>query len=311
MNWQRWVGEASGAMFLAPGSSFGDVAACVAVLILILAAYGGRGWVRGDAAPQYARVARERGGVLFRRSLMNAGYWLLQPLGRTLHARHVAPNAITTAGLVCATAAGAAIVLGRLGLAGVALLASALCDALDGMVARLGEKTSESGAAFDAIVDRVEEILVYSAIAYGARAVPWVATLSIFAMTASLMNSYVSAKAEVFRVSIPSGRMRRGERAAWVILGCLLVPLTELTSPLTHVALSSLPLVLCLCVVAVGTAVSAMLRAVALLESLRAHHGIVESPHCREGRETLVASRTENQPVSPANPAWEVRLSRH
>jgi CDP-diacylglycerol--glycerol-3-phosphate 3-phosphatidyltransferase len=199
---------------------------------------------------------------------MNVGYWLLQPLGRALQARRVSPNTITTAGLILAVAASAAIVFGRLGLAGVLLLAAALCDALDGMVARLGQSVSAGGAVYDAVTDRVEEILVFSAVAFSARAVPWVAALSVLAMIASLMNSYVSAKAEVYDVEIPGGRMRRGERAAWVILGCLMVPLAELTSPLTHLALSSLPLVICLAVIALGTVTSATVRAVVLVASL-------------------------------------------
>ncbi len=280
MNWRWLIEQASTAMSTAAESTFTEAAASFGVLTFVVAVFWSYGMVRGHSpAPQYARLTNERGGVLFGRSLMNAGYWFLQPVGRTLFACKLAPNTITTAGLLLALAGSVAIGFGRLGLAGVALLGSALSDALDGMDARFGRNNSEAGAVYDAITDRLEEIVVFLAIAFGARAVPWVAALSIFALVASLMNSYVSAKAEVFRVTIPGGRMRRGERAAWVILGCLLVPLAELVSPFTHLTLSSLPLVSCLAVVAVGTAVSATVRAIALVDALKLH-----------------ASETNNQP---------------
>lgn len=282
MNWREVLAQVSNAIPSSSQTSFVEVAISFGVLTMVVAAYWSYGIAHDHAAPpSYARLEKERGGVLFRKSLMKVGYWLLQPIGRTLHVRRVAPNTITSAGLVLALAAATAIIFGRLGLAGVALLGAALCDALDGMVARLGNASSESGAAYDAIIDRIQEILVFSAIAVSARAVPWAAALSVCAMVSSLMNSYVSAKAEVFRAEIPSGKMRRGERAAWVVLGCLLVPLAELFNPFMHVSLGTAPLAMSLSVIATCTAVSASARAMALVELLRARAITVDG---RDGR---------------------------
>jgi phosphatidylglycerophosphate synthase len=303
MNWRLFLTQVSDAIPSSSQASFVEVAASFGVLTLVVAAYWSHGIVHNNAPPSsYARLAKERGGVLFRKSLMNVGYWLLQPIGRTLHARRVAPNTITLAGLVLAVAAAVAIIFGRLGLAGVALLGAALCDALDGMVARLANGSSQSGAALDAIVDRIQEIFVFSAIAISARAVPWVAALSVFAMVASLMNSYISAKAEVFRIEIPNGKMRRGERAAWVMLGCLLVPLAELFSPFTHVGLGSAPLAICLCVIAMGTAVSASIRAIALVELLKAR---ATAANGQDGRaEDSNSGSTFNPTTVNASSSW-------
>jgi CDP-diacylglycerol--glycerol-3-phosphate 3-phosphatidyltransferase len=263
------VEQLSQAIAPSPRATLLDVLASLGVLGLVVGTLWAHALAFGeDDAPKYERLAREQGGLLFGKSLMQAGYWLLQPIGRTLQRRGVTPTGITFLGLCFALGAATAILHGRLGLAGLGLLAAALCDALDGMVARLGNNSTPSGAVFDALVDRVEEIVVLAAIALGGRRASWIVALSLAALVASLMNSYVSAKAEVYRVAIPSGRMRRGERSAWLIIGCLLVPLTQALLPLTHLRQAALPLVVCVTVVALGTAVSALRRAIALIRVL-------------------------------------------
>lgn len=277
MSWQLLVNDASRALAVWPQATAMDVAASLSVVgvaVAIIWAYAVA--FRDVEAPSYARLEHEQGGVLFGKSVMRAGYWALQPVGRGLQHLNIQPSSITIAGLFCAAIAAVAIVYGMFGLAGCLLLAASLCDALDGMVARLGNESSESGAALDAIVDRLQEILVLSAFAFAGRRVSWVIALSIAALLACLMNSYVSAKAEVYRVQIPSGRMRRGERSTWIILGCLLVPLAQVLMLPTIRNLGVLPLILALLAVAVGTAVSAAVRAVALVTSLQTRSAIPE-----------------------------------
>lgn len=285
MSWQLIVNDLSRALVASPQVTATDVAASLGVLGVVVAALWGHAMVFRDVeAPVYERLAHEQGGLLFGKSVMRAGYWLLQPIGSRLQRRGIRPSSVTITGLICAAVAAAAILCGRFGLAGLVLLCAALCDALDGMVARLGKETSESGAAMDAIVDRMQEILVLSAVALANHRVSWLAALSMGALISSLMNSYVSAKAEVYRIQIPSGRMRRGERSAWLVLGCLLVPLTQAVTPLTHLHFGALPLALSLLVVAVGAGVSSTARALALVTSLRTRTATLElqSEHRRQ-----------------------------
>ena len=104
-----------------------------------------------------------------RQGFMQVGYWAIQPIGKLLVRFRVSPNSVTVAGFLFSSAAAIAILYGRLGFAGLALLLSALCDVLDGMVARLGRGNSESGAVFDAILDRCSEIVLFLGLAIAGR----------------------------------------------------------------------------------------------------------------------------------------------
>jgi phosphatidylglycerophosphate synthase len=252
-----------------PEVSMLDIGLSLGILGLIVIAHATYVKAFGDAsAPQFERLRNEEGGLLFGRTLMQAGYWFLQPLLRLLVYLKVAPGSITLMGVVLAFGGSGAILVGRFGVASFLLLSSVLCDVLDGMVARAQNSTSERGAVVDALCDRFEEILVLSAIAVGAYRAWWMVTLSVVALVASLMNSYVSAKAEVYRVCIPFGRMRRGERMAWIILGCSLVPLVQALEPFIGAEVAALPLVVCVGVVALGALVSAFRRGHALVRTL-------------------------------------------
>lgn len=220
-------------------------------------------------SPSFARLLNVRGGVLLGRPLMNAGYWALQPVGRALCRLGVPPDTITWFGLVLALCAGVAVIAGYPGIAGLALLCSVLCDALDGMVARLSHRQSASGAVLDAMSDRLEEIVVFGSIAVAARHSSVMVSLGVLSLVATLMNSYVSAKAESNRVTIPSGRMRRGERSAWVITGLVASPLLTLADSPWQVSLPAILMLACLATISIGTSISAMRRALALVKQLR------------------------------------------
>ncbi|WP_040610920.1 CDP-alcohol phosphatidyltransferase family protein [Oceaniovalibus guishaninsula] len=69
----------------------------------------------------------------------------LDRAGRWLAARGVGADAVTLAGLVCGVAAAAAIGFGAMGPALVLILASRLCDGLDGAIARASRRTDFGG----------------------------------------------------------------------------------------------------------------------------------------------------------------------
>ncbi len=266
-----------------PEKSMLDIGLCLGILGLVVIAHATYVKAfRDTEAPQFERLRSEEGGLLFGIRLMQAGYWFLQPLSRLLVRLEVAPRSITLTGVALAMGGSGTILVGRFGVASLLLLSSVLCDVLDGMVARAQKSTSERGAVLDALCDRLEEILVLSAIAIGAHRAWWMVTLSVVALVGSLMNSYVSAKAEAYRVNIPGGRMRRGERMAWIILGCSLVPFAQALGTFLGTDVAALPLVACISVVALGSVASAFRRGHCLVRTLDAglHDPGVAEPRC-------------------------------
>src|SRR5689334_16140696 len=113
--------------------------------------YAGRALSHGRA--RYGRTDKQGGSVFLGQRLLEMGYWVLQPIGQACVAIGIRPNTITWLSLMFGVAGAAALAQGRFGLGAVLALASNLCDALDGMVARATGVSSDSGEVLDAVVD--------------------------------------------------------------------------------------------------------------------------------------------------------------
>lgn len=152
--------------------------------------------------------------------------WAL-PVGGALGRVGVGPDAITWLGLLLAAVAGILLMRGSWIAAFFILLASSLCDLLDGAVARATGRGSRFGAALDSTIDRYAEavvligILVYHA-SMGAPI--WLYWLWGLALTASFLVSYIRARAEGLGVSCEVGFLERPERLVLVMLLCLIGP---------------------------------------------------------------------------------------
>ena len=117
---------------------------------------------------------------------------------RGLHRLGLKPNHITVMSFCCSLAAALSFVLVadhslKEASAGILLLLSGLFDATDGIMARLYGEESNFGAFLDSILDRVSEIILYSALMYS-KLVDW--WLGLTALSASLMVSYARARGE-------------------------------------------------------------------------------------------------------------------
>ena len=104
------------------------------------------------------------------------------------------------------------------------MMVAGLCDILDGQVAREGRKETKFGALLDSTTDRYSEIFIYFGIgAYLIGRDEWVATgILFFAITGSLMVSYVRARAEGLGEDCKVGFMQRPERLIALGLGSLI-----------------------------------------------------------------------------------------
>ena len=148
----------------------------------------------------------------------------LDAIGRTLAKWNVSPNAVTYLGLVLTIGVAVLIGMGQIRWAGLAYVVAAVCDALDGTLARISGKGSRFGAFLDSTIDRFEESIVFLGLSIyyaqvgGLIEIP----LILVATVGSLMVSYTRARAEAVGVSCKVGFMGRPPRVAVMIAGLVL-----------------------------------------------------------------------------------------
>jgi archaetidylinositol phosphate synthase len=95
-------------------------------------------------------------------------------------------------------------------IAAVLLLLSGFCDALDGVLARLYQKTTTFGGFLDSLLDRYADAAVYVGIIVGGLCD---ALWGLVALTGSLLVSYSRARAEAAGIKMESiGLAERAER---------------------------------------------------------------------------------------------------
>jgi len=148
----------------------------------------------------------------------------LEAVGRFLARWNISPNAITYLGLLLTSGVAVLAALGHIQWAGLAYIVAALCDALDGSLARVSGKVSRFGAFLDSTIDRFEESIVFLGLIIhyahvgGAIEIP----LILVAAVSSLMVSYTRARAEAVGVSCAVGFMGRPVRVVLMIAAMIL-----------------------------------------------------------------------------------------
>jgi CDP-diacylglycerol--glycerol-3-phosphate 3-phosphatidyltransferase len=243
--------------------------ACSLVLtagcLIVAVAYAGR--VSRAGAARHARVDRAGSSPLLGKGAMEGGYWAMRPAAQACIALGVTANAVSWASLALAAAAGGSLALGHFGLGAVLSVASSVCDALDGMIARQTGTASDAGEVLDAAVDRYAELLFFGGVVLYLREDALVVTLALAATAGAIMVSYSTAKAEALHVEAPRGAMRRQERAVYLAVGAALVPVAQAAADRLGLPewVGEVPLLLVLVLIAVVGNVSAVrrLRAIA------------------------------------------------
>ena len=148
----------------------------------------------------------------------------LERVGRVLARWHISPDAVTYLGLVLTAGVALLLALGHIRWAGLAYIVAAVCDALDGTLARVSGRGSRFGAFLDSTIDRFEESIVFlGLIIYYARVGgQWEVPLVLVATVASLMVSYTRARAEGLAIRCNVGILSRPPRVAILILALIL-----------------------------------------------------------------------------------------
>ncbi|MEO5900193.1 MAG: CDP-alcohol phosphatidyltransferase family protein [Ilumatobacteraceae bacterium] len=163
----------------------------------------------------------------------------VKPIGNGLRRTGLTPDHLTIIGLVVAGGAAVAIGLGQLKIGLLLVVLAALPDLFDGALAKASNTSSQRGAFFDSVVDRVTDALLYGGVAWylASHDSAHTAILPMAVMGMSSVISYQRAKAESLGLNAKGGLMERAERIIALCLGLLfsvlLIPVLWLTLVLT------------------------------------------------------------------------------
>jgi len=140
--------------------------------------------------------------------------------GRLIESR-LTPNAISLTGFVLNVVA-AVLVTQRLWvLGGLAFIVGSVMDTLDGRYSRMSGKGTMFGAFLDSTLDRIEEGVVLTAVAWyfadTGHAIP--AAACVLTVLGSLMVSYTRARAEALGVECKVGIATRPVRVVILSIG--------------------------------------------------------------------------------------------
>ena len=146
--------------------------------------------------------------------------WRSYARNRLIESR-LTPNAISVTGLAGNLAAAALILGDQIFLGGLAFIAGSVMDTLDGRYSRMSGKGTLFGAFLDSTLDRIEEGIVLTAIAwqFAEAGDSTAAAACVFVVLGSLMVSYTRARAEALGVECKVGIATRAVRVVILSIG--------------------------------------------------------------------------------------------
>jgi phosphatidylinositol phosphate synthase len=140
--------------------------------------------------------------------------------GRLIESR-LTPNAISLSGLILNLAAAVLITQRLFFLAGISFIVGSVMDTLDGRYSRMSGKGSLFGAFLDSTLDRIEEGVVLTAVAwyFADSGDAIAASACVITVLGSLMVSYTRARAEAIGVECKVGIATRPVRVVILSTG--------------------------------------------------------------------------------------------
>ncbi|MDR7274090.1 phosphatidylinositol phosphate synthase [Catenuloplanes atrovinosus] len=150
---------------------------------------------------------------------------LIEPVSRALLRLGVTPNAVTVAGTIGVVVG--AVVFGTRGhfiIGALFITVACLTDLIDGTMARLREgPNGRFGALLDSSMDRVADAAIFGSLVYWfGKEGDWVtATVALVCLVASVLVSYVKARAEGLGFDCNVGIVERAERLIGIGIGAL------------------------------------------------------------------------------------------
>lgn len=147
----------------------------------------------------------------------------VKPLGDGLRRTGLTPDHLTVLGLLIGVGAAVAVGAGKMQLGLLLVVLAALPDLLDGALAKASGSSSQRGAFFDSVMDRVTDALMFGGLAwyFAGGDSPRLAVLPFAIMGVSSLISYQRAKAESLGLDAKGGLMERAERVILLCIGLL------------------------------------------------------------------------------------------
>jgi CDP-diacylglycerol--glycerol-3-phosphate 3-phosphatidyltransferase len=241
-----------------PGAVLLIAIATVLLCTAVLGLYARR--VARVGRPVHDRLGDSPGSVLLPGWIVEAFYWALHAPGRALTGLRVEPDAITYASVALSLASLPLAATGHFVFAALAVAAGGGLDAIDGMVARARGRACPAGAVLDSFVDRIADAAPFAGLVIFYRQSVAAMAVPLAAMTASSLVSYARAKADIYRLAMPNGVMRRHERVVYLVVALLLGPVLP-RLPLTGALPCPATLACVAIIAAVGLAASILLIA--------------------------------------------------
>jgi CDP-diacylglycerol--glycerol-3-phosphate 3-phosphatidyltransferase len=154
------------------------------------------------------------------REIRNAQEFRAYARGRLIESR-LTPNAISITGFALNVVAAALVTQRLFVLGGVAFIVGSVMDTLDGRYSRMSGKGTLFGAFLDSTLDRVEEGIVLTAVAwyFADTGHAIAAAACVVAVLGSLMVSYTRARAEALGVECKVGIATRPVRVVLLSIG--------------------------------------------------------------------------------------------
>lgn len=261
--------------------------AATLLLLLIGARIAYAATMARTAGAALERIHPSQRPSVFGYGFVKALSWATAPVARRLVRDRVSPNAITAAALVYGAAGGMAFAAGHFGIGAWFAACSALCDALDGVVARLSGTASPAGETLDTSADRYTEFFLLAGLGLYFRSNEWMLALVLLALQGSFMVSYVEIRAKSAPVAVARRWMGQGDRAALLIAGALLSAIVDGCGGARWAVLA--PILAALFVDSVGANASAAYRLLRVVAQL-GNPGATSSPPRAE-------VRSENMPT--------------
>ncbi len=153
----------------------------------------------------------------------------VKPLGNALRRTGLSPDHLTIVGLLVGVGAAVCVANGWF-LAGLGLvILAALPDLLDGALAKASGASSQRGAYFDSVIDRVTDAVMFGGLCwyYASTSSPRLALLPFSVMGVSSLISYQRAKAESLGLNAKGGLMERAERIILLCFGLLMAGIAD------------------------------------------------------------------------------------
>ena len=151
---------------------------------------------------------------------------IINSMVRGLASLGIAPNILTTTGVVINIGCAVLFGFGEFFWAGVVLIIANLFDMLDGNVARLTGNVTKYGSFLDSSLDRLSDMVAFLGISiFYARSLPQHSVPNVIlagiGMISSVMVSYTTARSEALGVKANVGFLQRPERIVLLIIGAL------------------------------------------------------------------------------------------